>query len=146
MGEALRGRVQNLCGVDLSAKMIAQAGERGAYDELQVADIVEYLGETQSRFDLIVAADVFVYLGELAPVFALAAARLDEDGAFIFSTELASEGTFSLRDTGRYAHSEAYLATLALQHGMRVVSSHGAINRRQREAPVDGSITLLSLT
>ena len=38
MGEALRGRVDRLVGVDLSAAMIAKAAERNVYDELVVDD------------------------------------------------------------------------------------------------------------
>ena len=44
MGEALRGRVDRLTGVDLSAAMIAKARERGVYDELVVGDAAAMLG------------------------------------------------------------------------------------------------------
>ena len=43
MGEALRGRVDHLTGVDLSAAMIAKARERGIYDRLIVGDAAALL-------------------------------------------------------------------------------------------------------
>ena len=43
MGEALRGRVDHLTGVDLSAAMIAKARERGVYDGLIVGDAAALL-------------------------------------------------------------------------------------------------------
>jgi predicted TPR repeat methyltransferase len=86
MGEALRGRVDHLVGVDLSAAMIAKARERGVYDRLVVDDaLAMFEREPQASFDLIAAADALVYIGDLAPLFAAVARALAADGLFAFS-------------------------------------------------------------
>ena len=88
MGAELRGRVDRLAGVDLSAAMIARARERGAYDRLVVDDAVGMLGrEPLCSYDLIVAADALVYIGDLAPLFVAVETALTADGLFAFSVE-----------------------------------------------------------
>ena len=76
-GAPLRARVERLEGVDLSPAMLAKARERGLYDALEAADIVDHLRRFGAAFDLIVAADALAYCGDLQPVFAAAAAALD---------------------------------------------------------------------
>lgn len=92
MGPLLRPHCSQLCGVDLSAGMVAKAQQRGCYDELAVAELGQYLQEAQAGggagFDLLVAADVFVYIGELLPVLQPAAAAAADRALFAFSTEM----------------------------------------------------------
>ena len=88
MGEALRGRVDHLTGVDLSAAMIAKARERGIYDRLAVGEAAAMLRSQPSGvFDLVVAADMLVYVGDLKPLFAATSAALAVGGLFAFSVE-----------------------------------------------------------
>jgi predicted TPR repeat methyltransferase len=54
--------------------MLAKARERGLYDALEAADIVDHLRRFGAAFDLIVAADALAYCGDLQPIFAAAAA------------------------------------------------------------------------
>lgn len=143
MGRELRPMVDALHGVDLAARMIEQAGQSGAYDELHVADIGEYLGATSHDYDLMTAADVFVYLGDLAPVLAAARQRLRPHGLLVFSVEALEEGEFTLCSTGRFAHSPAYVHALAAAQGFHVSSSERAVLRYEDEVPVAGLLFVL---
>ncbi len=129
MGEALRGRVDRLVGVDLSAAMIAKAAERNVYDELVVDDATTLLTSgPRAVFDLIVAADALVYVGDLAPLFAAAATALAADGLFAFSVETHEGDGFKLEPTMRFAHSRNYIEAAA----QAAACSPSSFRRRRR--------------
>ena len=94
MGPLLREHVSSLDGVDLSAKMVDKARDKGCYDRLFVEDAVNFLSEQKGRgsgYDLLVAADVLVYIGDLEPLLR-AAAGVSRDGTlFACSTECTSD-------------------------------------------------------
>jgi predicted TPR repeat methyltransferase len=140
MGEALRGRVGHLTGVDLSAAMIAKARERGIYDELIIGEEVAPMRERPSAFDLIVAADVFVYVGDLAPLFAAVVTALTADGLFAFSVESFEGDGFQLEPTMRFAHSRSYVETTARKAGLRPLLTQSASTRRESGADAPGLI------
>jgi predicted TPR repeat methyltransferase len=121
-GNQFSAIVDKLIGVDLSEKMLEKAADRQIYDRLLCSDIVDFLeGGSDSGFDLVIAADVFIYLGELGPFFRSVRERIERDGYLLFSTEkLATDGDYRLLKTGRYAHSEAYIRSLAAKHGFKV--------------------------
>jgi predicted TPR repeat methyltransferase len=138
MAAPLRGRVDRLAGVDLSAAMIEKARERDAYDRLVISDALAMLGgEPPKTFDLIVAADALVYFGDLAPLFAAVVTALTADGLFAFSVETCEGGGFRLEPTMRFAHSRSYLETTAREVGLRPLLIHQASTRREagRDAP-----------
>jgi predicted TPR repeat methyltransferase len=112
-GPLLLPYVRTLTGVDLSPKMLSQAAKRGIYGELICEDLTAYLQRSQARFDLVVAADVMIYLGDLTSFFAAAGYALRSGGLLAFSTEVLAEGAYQLLPSGRFAHSEAYIRSLA---------------------------------
>ncbi len=59
-GPLLRERAGTLCGVDLSAAMVAQARDRGVYDELVVEELTSHLRRHVQTIDLVVSADTLV--------------------------------------------------------------------------------------
>jgi predicted TPR repeat methyltransferase len=146
-GSAVAEQSRQLVGVDVSAKMLAQARERGIYSRLEKQELVSWMSaEPQQAFDLVIAADVFIYFGRLDEAVRAVRRILRSSGAFAFSGE--SIGTpanterapadFELTATGRYAHSEAYLQRLAAQHDFRI-EKHMAIEcRLEHNTPVDG--------
>jgi predicted TPR repeat methyltransferase len=142
-GEVFRDLTRFLSGVDLSARMVEAAETKGCYDELQVDDLLDYLKSSPRRFDLLVAADVLVYLGELQPLFQEAAPRLIEGGYFLFSTELSEEEGVKLRQTGRYAHSTAYIKTCLERNGFSLVHCAPADIRRERGEWLKGCLHLV---
>ena len=146
LGEQLRGRFEELAGVDLSPKMIERARARGLYTRLVAGELVAFLAaRPASSADLLVAADVFVYLGDLGPACAQAA-RIAAPGArFVFSVEVAGEGAhFRLQSTSRYAHGPGYVRALATTHGFEVALESAETIRTERGRPVAGYLYVLS--
>lgn len=113
-GEAFRNLSKHLSGVDLSSRMLRHAADKKIYHRLECTEILEFLGNDHKRHDLFVAADVFIYLGRLEPFFPLLA-KLAEPGALLAcSTErYTGQGDYTLRTSGRYAHSRDYLISRA---------------------------------
>ena len=147
MGEALRGRVDHLAGVDLSPAMIAKARVRSAYDELVVSDAAALLTREGARaFDLIVAADSLVYIGDLAPLFGAVATALSARGLFAFSVETFEGDAFRLEPTMRFAHSRRYVEGTARAAALQPLLIRSASTRRETGANVPGLICVFEKT
>ena len=143
----LRQYSRSLTGVDLSAKMLAKAGERGLYDDLHCAELVEFLSGRSDACDLIVAADVFVYIGDLAPVFAAARRALRPAGSFCYSVEAGDGNGYTLRASNRYAHSLAYLRQLANANGFEIIEAEAQAGRQENGGDITAYAVLMrSLT
>jgi predicted TPR repeat methyltransferase len=138
-GEALRGRCRRVDGVDLAPQMLARARERGVYDDLAEAEIVEHLCATEARYQLVLAADVFIYVGDLAAVFDGVHRVLAPCGVFAFSAERADDvHDFRLLPSSRYAHSRRYLESLAVRTGFTVRRIEEQPLREDQRLPVAG--------
>jgi predicted TPR repeat methyltransferase len=144
-GQRLKPVSRRLTGVDLSANMVRQARARGVYDEVVQADLLEHLAGARQKFDLVIAADVLVYVGALEAVFAAVHAVLAAGGVFCFTVELAGGATaMELRNSLRYAHSRAYIESLARQHGLRFMSVRQHPIREDQGQPIDGLFVWLA--
>jgi predicted TPR repeat methyltransferase len=142
-GRVLRERVERLAGVDISPGMIAEAQKAGGYDELQVADLLQFLAaRPAAEADLMFAADAFCYCGDLTPIFAAAAAALAPGGLFTFTLE-SGAAPFALQSTLRFQHSDAHVGEAASRAGLRIAFFHGAYTRREGPAGVLGRLVAL---
>ena len=112
--------------------MIEKARERGIYDELRAEDLEEALRRERGNLDLALSPDVFVYAGALGDVFAGCAAALRAGGLFTFSIESLEGEGFTLLPTGRFAHSRAYIETLAAESGFAVARCDAIGVRRDK--------------
>ncbi|HSH12537.1 MAG TPA: tetratricopeptide repeat protein, partial [Desulfurivibrionaceae bacterium] len=144
-GLRFRELAGELHGVDLAGKMVAKAAARGIYDQLSCSDISDFLAAgNDADFDLVVAADVLIYLGELESFFNQVRRRIEPGGYLVFSTEiLAGGGDYRLQKSGRYAHSEGYLAGLATRHGFAVASCQEANLRKEKDQWLRGYLVVL---
>lgn len=145
-GRLVRPQCDRLSGVDLAPRMIEVAGQLGIYDQLDCAEVLQHLQAHPATYDLIVAADVFVYIGRLDEVLAAARAALLPGGVFGFSIELAAEGEpqgYTLQTSGRYAHRDDHIRTLATQAGLRVIDHTEGVGRQERDTPVRTGVYLL---
>lgn len=142
-GPLFRPMTEHLIGVDLSPAMLEIARKRKVYDMLIEADIVQYLRERPSEFNLCFAADVLVYLGDLHPLFTVVATALQPNGYLAFTVESTTESDWVLQRTGRYAHNRAYLQTLTRQCGFQIEAFEYATLRTQCDEPVIGDVWLL---
>lgn len=130
-------------GVDLSAKMLEKARQRGLYDRLHSQEIVAFLTQSVSSYDLIIAADVLVYFGDLQAVFEAVHTKLNGAGIFAFSVEASQEAEWQLQRSQRYAHSENYLRGLAQQVGFELLALNAHHGRREQAQSVSSLIVVL---
>jgi predicted TPR repeat methyltransferase len=142
-GVGLKGWSARLTGIDLSPKMIELARERGIYDRLEVAEISEWLSQTDGQFDLITACDCLVYFGDLQPVVTGAARQLKPGGRFAFTMERDEKYPFHLTDSGRYTHHPEHVREVAAQAGLLVVRLEEGFLRNERGIAVTGLYALL---
>ena len=142
-GQVFRDVADRLTGIDLSARMIAEARKKDIYDALAIGEAVALLRDDITTYDLVLAADVLVYIGTLEPLFAAVAARMAGGGLFLFSVEYLAEGHFRLGPAGRYAHAEAYIRQLAAGHGFQVLAAERSELRRDQQQAVDGLVFAL---
>jgi predicted TPR repeat methyltransferase len=142
-GPLLTDYAARLVGVDLSARMLDQARERGVYDELVKGELTAYLQSSPAAFDVIVSADTLVYFGALEEVIAAAARALRPDGYFVFTVEElvgAEDGAeYRLRPHGRYNHARQYVERVLRNAGLRPVIAPAEL-RLEAGAPVDGLV------
>uniref|UniRef100_K3X884 Methyltransferase type 11 domain-containing protein n=1 Tax=Globisporangium ultimum (strain ATCC 200006 / CBS 805.95 / DAOM BR144) TaxID=431595 RepID=K3X884_GLOUD len=151
-GRLLRPYVAHIAGVDISPLMIEKTREAGSYDELQTDDIGPFLSKREdASLDLVISADVWIYVGALETIFALCAQKLKAQGWLVFSTELLTSdaangevaGSFKLAASGRFQHSEAYIAALARAHGFRIVHQDAIDVRKESGEAIRGRAYLL---
>ncbi len=146
-GIYFRDLALELIGVDLSPKMIEKANALGAYEELVVADFNDYLTQANLEpFQLIIACDVLVYSGNLEMLFKNIARVLSSNGRFAFTTEMLKSNThpYQLQPTGRFAHTSAYIHTLATQNQFNIIHEEPIVLREQEGAQIQGQIWILS--
>jgi predicted TPR repeat methyltransferase len=111
-GAVFRPQARHMTGVDLSPRMIAEAGAKGIYDRLEVGELLEFLGAERAagrHYDLVIAADVFVYLFDLAPVARAVADVLNPGGLFAFTVETHDGDGVELGEKLRYRHGAAHV-------------------------------------
>jgi predicted TPR repeat methyltransferase len=141
-GVAFKERAARMVGIDLSPEMIEKAQGRGIYDRLEIAEITEWLSQTQERFDLIMACDCLVYFGDLQPVATAAARRLKPGGLLAFTTEKGEREPFHLSDSGRYKHHPCHLRHVAAASELEVARLDEGFLRTESGIAVTGLCAL----
>ncbi len=134
-----------MVGVDLSSAMLAQARTKGIYDRVVENDVLAFLAaeaKINARYHLVLAADVFMYLDDLAPVLKAVAGVLASPGQIVFSAETHDGHGVLLRDTLRYAHSEAHVKAAVIVAGLKPISLDFASTRTEKGEPVPGLIVV----
>jgi predicted TPR repeat methyltransferase len=134
---------ERLSGVDLSPHMVEKARQKNIYDVLHVHDIYEFLTETKEQYDLFIAIDVFVYLGDLLGIFHAVRKRALPGAIFLFSTESWKGDSYTLRETGRYAHSRHYIAVLARENNFELVRYDKTGIRKEKRQWIKGNLFIL---
>jgi predicted TPR repeat methyltransferase len=134
-----------LVGVDLSPGMLSEARAKGLYDRLIEADIAGFLAseaKIEARYHFVLAADVFMYFDDLAPMFKAVAQVLAPRAKMAFSVETHDDDGIILRETLRYAHSQAHVRSALSEAGLDVLSLNLASTRTEKGTPVPGLIVL----
>jgi predicted TPR repeat methyltransferase len=151
MGRAIRARVDRLDGVDLAAEMVARARAGGGYDRLTVGELAADLAERPAAgHDLVTAADVFCYFADLTAAFAGVARVMTAGGLFALSVErgeaTGQTAAVAIGEGLRFAHREAHLSMAATAAGLVGLGFEPVTLRRDRGAPVIGTLALFTKT
>ncbi|MCL2459669.1 MAG: tetratricopeptide repeat protein [Desulfobulbus sp.] len=145
-GQAFRGLVAELDGVDLSGRMLAQAAQKGCYARLHHDSILHHLAVTEATYDFFLATDVFIYVGELATIFTAMRAVARPRALFCFSTEHLDADGYRLLPTGRFSYAPAYIQAVADRTGWSVLAHESVRLRRQGDAWLLGDVWICRLT
>ncbi|CAG1023411.1 partial Malonyl-[acyl-carrier protein] O-methyltransferase, partial [Patescibacteria group bacterium] len=138
-GIELRKYAKQLIGVDLSQGMLNKAKHRKLYDELIKDDLVSYLTNTTTTFNVIISADTLVYFGALEAFLNAAKAVLTQQGVLAFTLEkYEGEQDFCLNYHGRYAHSPHYVTDCLMKAGLILSAIDTVVLRKERGEPVIG--------
>lgn len=144
-GERFRPVTGHLCGVDLSAGMVAQAHRKAIYDRLHIGDLLEFLeadSAAGNRYDLVIAADVFVYVADLAPVFSAVARILATKALFVFTLEAGVAEASILKDSLRFAHGRSYVSATLSAAGLALLIMREITLRTEKGEPVPGLLVV----
>jgi len=142
-GLILKPLAADLTGVDLSPEMVELAMGRNVYDNLEVAEITQWLDAGGQNFDLIFSSDCLIYFGDLTVILAAAAKRLKLGGVFSFSLERGQNPPFQLTDTGRYTHSPQHVREAAAKSGLALLDQKESFLRMEWGEEVIGLYTTL---
>jgi predicted TPR repeat methyltransferase len=142
-GIEFRGIADRLVGIDISSKMVKEAKKKRVYDVLLVGDMIEFLNDSDERYDLFIATDVFVYTGNLKGIFGSVQKHALSKAYFLFSTESCAKNEYILRPTGRYAHSRTYIQSLATEYDFVVEMCQASGIRKEQGQWIKGDIFVL---
>jgi predicted TPR repeat methyltransferase len=144
-GPLIRAKCGVLVGADLSAQMIERARSRDCYDDLVVADLVEFMRSRPSSFDAVLSADTLVYFGSLEAPFSAAREALRPEGILVFTLEslpMGNDDEYRLEAHGRFAHSESYVSRCLTESGFSPVTISRETLREERSKNVDGFLVV----
>ena len=123
-GVIVRAAAGRLRGVDVSDGMLARARAGGVYDQLECAEIADFLERQEpASEDLVLALDVFIYVGALDRVIPAISRVMRPGAGTIFSVEAFAADGYALGPSGRFAHSRKYVEGLAAQTGWRLLEA-----------------------
>ena len=143
MAEQLKGKALAFDGVDLAEKMLDIARAKKLYRSLEQAEISEFLLNRSARYDCCVASDVLIYIGDLKELFLAVYKGLKPHGIFGFTIESVSDGDYQLRESGRYAHSESYISSLAQLCGFEIIMQDRIELRKENDEWLMGQVYIL---
>ncbi len=143
MGVQIRAACERLEGVDLSARMLSEAAQKGINDQLTRAELLAFLVADTGGIALATAADVLNYCGPLAGVLDAVHKGLAPGGLFGFSLELHDRpGTLLQRRQLRYAHNAEEALTACRAAGFSTAAVERASLRNERDKPVEGLLVI----
>ena len=142
-GSQLADIAHSLVGTDLSADLLAVAGEKHAYDKLFVADLVDVLSDNADSFDLVIAMDVLCFFGDLTDIFRKCYCTLRRAGVFAFSVgKPETAEPWELHPYGHFVHSYAYLQAVAKETGFEEIFAREITLRREMNEDRPGYVCL----
>jgi predicted TPR repeat methyltransferase len=142
-GEAFAGICSTFTGVDISQKMVDRAAAKNIYSELHVSEIHDFLKKCPDRFTLIVATDVFGYIGDLQQTLEGLYSLASPGAHLCFSTEHSDDSGYTLRTSGRFAHSLEYINLTCHHNGWTISSSIKTQLRKEKGRWIEGMLYIV---
>lgn len=147
-GVALSDLASEVTGIDLAEGMVAEADERGVYDELYIGEAVAFMAEVEDApWDLLTATDVLPYLGDLTAFQAGLSRCVSPGGVAAISCETL--GADQIGDAGytvgarhRFAHAPDYLRAILTGAGLTVLEMEPITVRAEDGVPVPGLLAI----
>lgn len=143
-GAAFAPFTGELVGVDLSEKMLEKARQKDIYTLLANEEVLTFMQETGTKYDLFIATDLFIYIGMLDPIFA-AISGCAQPGAMVACSIERHDGDeeYVLRESGRYAQRPDYLESVAAKHGFGVRLQKEHTIRKENGQWIAGNVYIL---
>jgi predicted TPR repeat methyltransferase len=135
---AFQGAFGRFFGVDLSPRMVQLAQASGLYADVREMEAAVALSHSANLAGVL-ATDLFIYVGDLDDIFAGTARALVPGGWLLFSVEAGEGDGFTLKPTGRYAQSPAYIRALIARHGLEEVAFEPGRIRGGADGDIDGA-------
>lgn len=130
-GDVLKSFSKHVTGVDISEKMLAIAATKEVYEHLKTQDILEFLQEDKNKYDLIVCLDVLPYFGSLNKFFNYITEHLENNGIFIFSTEISESNDWEIQESMRFKHAPQYILNLCAENNLLIEYKEQVSARKQ---------------
>lgn len=136
-------KLWSLHGIDISKEMLRKAKERKLYNKLFEEDLLHFLHNNKTKYDLIVSADVLTYFGDLKDIFLGFNKSLAKKGMIIFSvTRTDQDENYILHPSGRFKHSKKYVEKLLEASGFAIISFSKEHLRNEGDDKVMGYIVV----
>lgn len=143
-GSAFSSLARRITGVDLSSQMLERAEEKKIYSQLECTDVFNFLESTAQRYDLFIITDVLIYIGKIEPLLSAITRVALAKAVIACSIErFNGAGDYTLRQSGRYAHSQEYLTTRAEAAGFKVIAHQEHGIRKENNTWIPGDLYLL---
>ncbi len=143
-GPLLRPLSRRLVGIDLSDGMLQKARASGVYDELQSAELTEYMTNHEGQFDVVVSGDTLVYFGDLSAPLKACRLSLRNGGTLVFTVEHLglNDDHFQLNPHGRYSHTQKHIRRALKNSGFDTLAIDETVLRQERKEPVRGFVVI----
>ena len=144
-GEFLKDVSKKITGIDISSKMLNQAEQKNIYNALIKSDFINFLDETNNKYDLFIASDVFIYTGNIDETFRLVKRKSKLEAFFIFSIELCEGKKYKFLETGRFAHSDYYIKKKCEDNLFQILDSEIIDIRKQNDEWIKGKLYIVRI-
>ncbi len=146
-GMSCRFLCHGLTGVDLSPAMLARAEEKSIYDRLECSDVLTFLQNETTQYDLFLAMDLLIYIGKVEDFFAGLRKQAVPGALAALSIEnYDGPEEYILQSSGRYAHTVQYITETAQNYGFRVEQLVEHDIRKESDTGIPGRLFLLTFT
>lgn len=110
-------------GIDVSPAMLRIARRSKRYDVLYDLDLIDYVGGSETVFDLVISTGALRWVGNLQPFFHAVRGVMHQGSILAFTLDKErSTLAYSVANHGRYSHHLSYVQDMAESAGFELLS------------------------